>query len=267
MKRSITVTIAMVVVLTGLLIFFLIFSMDSLITMAVEKFGSEALQAEVTLQKTDISARTGKGTLRGLKVGNPKGFETESAFELGEISVAVDVKTIPGDTVVIKEIVIGAPQITYEMGAGGSNLDALQRNASAATGGGGKGSDSKEPAAPGGKGKKMVIEKLVIQNGKINVSAVGLKGQKMTVDLPRVQLTNIGKDKGGATPAEVAKKLINAINAAAGGAVKGLDLGKIVGDVEGVAKGAKEALEKGATDMVGEKAGELGNAMKGLLGK
>ncbi len=267
MKRSVIVTIAMVVVLTGVLLFFLVFSMDSLITMAVEKFGSEALQAEVTLEKTDISARTGKGTLRGLKVGNPKGFETESAFELGEISVAVDIKTIPGDMVVIKEILISAPKITYEMGAGGSNLDALQRNVASATGGGGKGSKEESSVSATDRGKKMIIEKLVIQNGKIDVSAVGLKGQKMTVDLPRVQLTDIGKDKGGATPAEVAKKLIKAINAAAGGAVKGLDLGKIVGDVEGVAKGAKEAMEKRATDAVGEKAGELGNTMKGLLGK
>ena len=35
------------------------------------------------------------------------------------------------DVIVIKEIVIAAPQVTYELGSDGSNLDALQRNAQA----------------------------------------------------------------------------------------------------------------------------------------
>jgi len=265
MKRSLWVTVAMVVILTGVLIFFLVFSMDSLVTAAIEKYGSEALQAKVTLKKTKISATSGKGTLTGLKVGNPRGFETASAFELGEISVAVDISTIPADTVVIKEVMIGAPQITYEIGAGGSNLDTLQKNAAGAAGGG-QDTDggSKQTSGSTHRGKKLIIEKLVITDGKINVSAAGLQGQQMSVVLPRLQLTNIGKEKGGATPAEVAKKLLDVINVAAGGAVKNLDLGKIIGDVEGA---AKDVLEKGGKDVLGEKAGELGNAVKGLLGK
>ena len=148
MKRTTFVTLCMVVVLTGVLIFFLIFSMDSLVTMVVEKYGSQALDAEVTLQKTQISLKSGKGTLTGLKVGNPKGFETESAFQLGEISLTLDAATITKGTVVIKEILIVAPKVTYELGPEGSNLDALQRNATGkSSGGSGAGGDS-QPANP-----------------------------------------------------------------------------------------------------------------------
>ena len=218
MKRTTIVTISMVVILTGVLIFFLVFSMDSLVTMAVEKYGSQALDAEVTLKKTQISLKSGKGTLTGLKVGNPKGFETESAFELGEISLTIDATTITKGTVVIKEILIVAPKVTYEMGPDGSNLDALQRNATKAGGG----SEASGDSAPqgGGKpgGKKLIIESLIIRDGKVNVSAVGLKGKTMTVDLPMVRMANIGKSGGGATPGEVVKKLIDALNQAAGGA-------------------------------------------------
>ena len=64
MKRSIWVTLAMVVVLTGFMVVFLLFSMDSLVTMAIEKYGSEALDAKVTLDETKISATSGKGTLK-----------------------------------------------------------------------------------------------------------------------------------------------------------------------------------------------------------
>lgn len=267
MKRSTWITIAMVVVLTGLMAVFLLFSMDSLVTMAVEKYGSEALQAKVTLDKTKISATSGKGTLTGLTVGNPRGFETDSAFELGEISLQLDVGSITKDTVIIKEIIISAPEITYEMGTSGSNLDALQKNVGGQTGGGsGTSSDTKKPVKSNKNGKKLIIDSVIIRDGKINVSAVGLKGQKMSVKLPKVQLAGIGRDEGGASPAEVIKKLIDAINAAAGGAVKTLDLGKVLGQVEGVAE-VKEILEKGGADLVEKNAGAIGDAVKGLLGK
>ena len=270
MKRTTFVTLSMVVVLTGVLIFFLIFSMDSLVTMAVEKYGSAALQSEVTLDKTQISLKSGKGTLSGLKVGNPKGFETDAAFQLGEVSMTIDAKTITKGTVVIKEILIKAPEVTYEHGPEGSNLDALQRNATRnVSGGSGKGAGGEAPPSNGAKekGKKFIIESLVIRDGKVNVSVVGLQGKKMTVDLPAVRMANIGKSEGGATPGEVIKKLIDALNTAAGGAVKNLDLGKAIGEVEGVVKGAKEALETGDPKEIEKKAEEIGDAVKGLFGK
>ncbi len=268
MKRTTWVTISMVVVLTGVLIFFLIFSMDSLVTMAVEKYGSAALQTEVTLDKTQISLRSGKGTLRGLRVGNPKGFETETAFQLGEISMTLDARTITKGTVVIKEIIIAAPQITYELGPKGSNLDALQRNATGkASGGSGAGGDGQPSNGAKKSGKKLIIESLIIRDGKVNVSAVGLQGKKMTVDLPVVRMANIGKSQGGATPGEIVKQLIDALNKAVGGAVKNLDLGKVVDEVEGVVKEAREALEKGDPEQIQKKAEEIGDAVKGLFGK
>jgi len=268
MKRTTFVTLCMVVVLTGVLIFFLIFSMDSLVTMAVEKYGSQALDAEVTLQKTQISLKSGKGTLTGLKVGNPKGFETESAFQLGEISLTLDAATITKGTVVIKEILIVAPKVTYELGPEGSNLDALQRNATGkSSGGSGAGGDSQPAGGAKKGGKKLIIESLVIRDGTVNVSAVGLQGKKMTVDLPTVRMANIGKSEGGATPGEVVKKLIDALNKAAGGAVKNMGLGKVVDEVEGVVKGAEEALKSADPKEIEKKAEEIGDAVKGLFGK
>ena len=267
MKRTTLVTISMVVVLTGVLIFFLIFSMDSLVTMAVEKYGSAALQTEVTLDKTQISLKSGKGTLRGLRVSNPKGFETATAFQLDEISMTIDARTITKGTVIIKEIIIAAPQITYELGPEGSNLDALQRNATPGKSSGSAGGAGQPANGAKKGGKKLIIESLIIRDGKVNVSAVGLQGKKITVDLPTLRMANIGKSQGGATPGEVVKQLIDALNKATGGAVKNLGLGKVVEEVEGVIKGAKKALEKGDPEEIQKKAEEIGDAVKGLFGK
>jgi hypothetical protein len=61
----------------------------------------------------------------------PKALKPPSAFELGEISLTLDIGTIRSDSVSIKEIVVSAPQVTYELGPDGSNIDAIKRNANA----------------------------------------------------------------------------------------------------------------------------------------
>ena len=70
----------------------------------------------------------GKGAIRGFLVGNPAGFETPSAFKLGEVSVSLDIGLLSSDTFRIYEIVIAAPEVTYECKSDGSNLETLKRN-------------------------------------------------------------------------------------------------------------------------------------------
>ncbi|MBL4615122.1 MAG: hypothetical protein JKY27_09650, partial [Magnetovibrio sp.] len=93
---------------------------------------------------------------------------------------------------------------------------------------------------------------------------------------------DIGKDKGGASPAEVVQQLIAAITDKAGGAASSLDLSQLgLSDISGkaaqIGAKAKEAAEdaiKGATEQLGgavsEKLGgagdALGGAVKGLFG-
>ena len=65
---------------------------------AVEEASSEATKAKVTLNEIHILA-DGKGAIRGFLVGNPAGFETPSAFKLGEVSVSLDIGPVSSDTV------------------------------------------------------------------------------------------------------------------------------------------------------------------------
>jgi len=71
-------------------LYFLFSSLNSIVKAAVEKVGSDATQAQVRLKEVDIQIASGKGVIRGLMVGNPAGFKTEMAFNLGEISLQVD---------------------------------------------------------------------------------------------------------------------------------------------------------------------------------
>lgn len=217
----------------------------------------------VTLDDAEISATDGQGALRGLSVGNPSGFETPRAFSLGEIKVTVDVGSVGSDPVVIKEVVIDKPAVTYEVASdGGSNIDAIRRNVEAFTGGsGGGGSDSGGDAGP-----KVVIENLYVRGGEVNVSATMLQGRTLSAGLPDIHLQDIGKDSGGATPGEVAEKLMASLNESIGSAVGTLNLDQVLGTLGEGVKGAQEMMEKGAGEAL--KSGEgMGDAAKEGLDK
>lgn len=247
LKIGIGVAAALIVVLAAVF-YFVLTSLDSLIVAAVERFGSAATRAEVALEGAEVSVTTGAGALRGLRVGNPKGFDTESAIRLGEISLKLDVGTITSDPVVIKEIIVQAPEVTYELGEAGSNIDALKRNVASyarrsSGGGGGQGG-----GGGGAQGPKLIIENLYLRDGTIKVSVTGLGGKTENVRLPAIHLKNIGRRTGGATPDQIMELLASNLSGSVGKAVAPLALDVLTGAAEGGAEGAKDALEKGAED-------------------
>lgn len=117
MKRGILFGGGIVILLIAGGAYYLFSNLEDIIQANVEKYGSEITQAEVTLDKVELDLTSGKGTLRGFKVGNPQGFQTPSAFQLGAVSIQIDIGTITDDPVIIKEIVIDKPDVTYESAA------------------------------------------------------------------------------------------------------------------------------------------------------
>jgi hypothetical protein len=232
----------LIVVAIGL--YFLLSSLDSIVKAAVEKYGSDMTQAAVRLDDVKIELTSGKGAMRGLTAGNPSGFKSERALRLGEISLELDVGSVTRDTIVIKQISITAPEVTYEYGLKGSNIDALRRNVDAYTA-----QEKKEAAAPKAeKGKKMVIEHLYVRGGTVNVAATELPGKTAGAPLPDLHLTHIGKKTGGATAGEVAEQVLAAIGQAAARAAATTDIAKLAGSVTGsvgdAAKGTEETFKK-----------------------
>ncbi|WP_341704505.1 hypothetical protein [Ferrovibrio sp.] len=265
MMKKIALAIAVVVIAIAGGAYFLASNLDGIVKAAIEKYGSEATQASVTLKGVDIAATEGRAGLRGLVVGNPKGFNTPEAMSLGDISVTLDIASLQSNPIVIKQVLIQQPAITYEFASGGSNLDVLQKNLQAYAaqfGGGGKSGGGSSPAAsPEDKAgeRKIVIEDLVISGGRIGISAAALQGRSLSSTLPTIQLKNIGRDKGGASPAEVAQRVLGTISAEAS-KIAASDLQKQLGTL------LKDGLKDGAGS-VGGAAGGAAEKLKGLFGK
>jgi hypothetical protein len=107
--------------------------------------------------------------------------------------------------VLVRRLVVLAPGITYEPGSGGSNFDVLQRKAQRAVAGTG---DAKSA------GTRLIVESLTIRDARVTYAAQVARGTAaISFTLPDIQLRNIGKDRGGVTPGELAKIIVDALAA------------------------------------------------------
>lgn len=192
------------------------------VKIGVETLGPQITKTAVTLDEVKLSPLSGSGTLRGLQVGNPEGFREGNILSLGTIDIQVDTSSVMSDTVIIKKLTIIAPEISYEKKLTTSNVKKLQKNIAEFTG---PASEEKQAAEkPDSKSKNILIEELVIADGKIYV---GLLGVGKTVPLPRIEMQNIGGSGGDSNPADVLDEILKKVLGSIGPAVAGAgDLSK-----------------------------------------
>ena len=246
-----------------------------IIKQIVEEVGSEATKTKVSLSEVDLSIQSGEAALKGFRMGNPSGFQTPKAMSFGVVSVKIDPASVTQDVILIKEVVIDKPDITYEFASGGgSNFDAIQKNVNSYAkemGAGGGGGAAKKDSAEAKGGKKVIIEHLYLRNGKIGVSADFLKGKSLTADLPTIHLKNIGKKSNGATAAEVADQLMSEISKSATKVVSSLGVGKMMDAAKGALQGAEKMLKEGgggdAKKMLEGATKGMGDSLEGVFGK
>lgn len=184
---------------------------------AVETLGPRVAGVSMSLRSFTVSPFTGGVRLRGLVVGNPPGYRTASAMELGDVRVRVNLRSLLSDTVVVEHVIVRKAAATYEFGPGGSNVAVIQKNAAAFAGDG--------ASSGGGKSKRLVIKDFRFEGGRARLSAPFLAGKSVEVAVPDIRLTDIGGDKG-VSPARAAAEMIRAVSSAVVGAgvegIKGL---------------------------------------------
>jgi len=280
MKKILIGVVVLLVVVGGVGVYVFL-NAGGIIKQVVEEVGSEATKTKVTLSKVDLSIQSGEAALMGFRMGNPSGFKTPKAMSFGVVSVRIDPASVTSDVILIKEVVIAKPEITYEFSAGGgSNFDAIQKNVDsyAKQMGAGGGAAKKDSAEAKG-GKKVIIEHLYVRDGKIGVSADFLQGKEMNAALPTIHLKDIGKKSNGATAAEVADQLLSEISKSATKVVSSLGVGKMMDAAKGAMKGAEKMLKEGGATKILEGGGGdakkmlegatkgVGDSLKGVFGK
>ncbi len=238
-KRLVVLVVLLVIlVLVGAFLF-----LDSIIKRGVEKVGPAITKVDVKLGGAHISPFSGSGELKKFFVGNPEGYKTPSAFEVGSIALSVVPSSVMSEKVVVRSIRVEAPEITFE-GAltGENNLGKLLKNV--------EGTEEKAPATKEeakGKSKKMQVDDFLISGAKLHVSATIMGGQAYTVTLPEIHFSNLGQGPEGITATELTRKILDAVKVEALKAASGAaaNIGKeAIGAVKGMATNTTGTLEK-----------------------
>jgi hypothetical protein len=252
MKRFILIVGGLLFVVVVALVIFVFAGLGHAIKAVVEGVGSKATGTAVTLKSADVSLTSGEGRLTGLVVGNPKGYGTPSAFELGDILVKLDTSTVTSDTIVIKEVVIEKPVVTYEMGPGGSNIAVIQSNVEAFAKSLDSGGAPPEPApASESSGKKFVIQNLYVRSANVGVSASFLGGTKVSATMKEIHLRDVGKAEGGATSAEIAEKVLGALTDGVADAIEDVGIKELSAGLKSIEEAGGGLLKK-AKDLFGK---------------
>jgi hypothetical protein len=222
-------------------------NLNGLIVDAVETVGPEITKTDVQLGSSSVSIFSGKGSLDDLVIANPKGYKAPTALQLGSLQVVLDLESVTTDTILINSIDVVEPEITYEPGgSAGSNLKQLERNA--------KSSARSANSSGGDSGPKVIIDRLTIRDGSINI-VTPLSAEGISTPMPLIEITDIGRKKGGASMEDVMKlvmeKVASQASLASAGPLSNLKAPSIKGVTEGVTDGV----------------GGVGDKVKGLFGK
>ncbi|WP_339712166.1 hypothetical protein [uncultured Sneathiella sp.] len=247
------------IVIIGIAVGVLYFNLDKVIIAAVEEYGSEVTKTDVVLNEVDLDLTSGKGALKGFSVGNPEGFDEDHSIRFDTVTIEINTSETNDELIHIREIRVENPSIVYEVNQTTNNLDTIRNNVDAfmkergLSGGETAQEDSSE------EGPKVIIDNIFIEGGQVTVKAAMLGNQKVEGRLPNIQLANIGKDEGGATPGEVAAEIIDELTSKAMNVVTNLGIGKNIGTLldnagnlvnkTGVGEATK-GVTQGATDAV-----------------
>ncbi|MGI1679267.1 MAG: AsmA family protein [Cellvibrionaceae bacterium] len=189
----------------------------ALIKDAVEKYGSEAIGTQVSLNTAKLNFDKDMNSslkLSGLTVANPSGFSSDHALQLNEISVQLQPKSQTKELVIIDKILMsGAHIIAEEKNLNTTNLTTLADNLS---------QESSSTSQTSTNSSSSATPNLIVKSFEFNNATVDLISEQLgnqTVKMPNFSVKNLGGSKG-LPPEALATALMDEILDQATSAVK-----------------------------------------------
>ncbi len=162
---------------------------DEIIVGLINRGGHKVFHVETRVEDCELSLLKGTLNLQGVELANPEGFKAPRMIYVEEIFVSVEPRTIFTESIRVNSLEISGMDLSYQAaGFGRSNLSVFLRDVREHTGG--------VPILGGGEGsgKSVVIDRILLQGGRITLSAVMTDGKGLVLPMPQIELHDIGKD-------------------------------------------------------------------------
>ena len=244
--------IGIIVVILIIAVFAIILNLGKIVKTGINTVVPQVTKCEAHVDDVNFNVFGGKFEIKNLVIKNPEGYKTDQAFSLGHIFVNVKMGSLMSDVIEIDQVLIDAPEITYEVGLGNSNLNTILENVNSAlpSSDGEEKKEEKEEKKEGG--KKVVTNLVKVTNGKIGVSAKIAGGMEAPIVLPDIEIKDLGKKEGGISMVQAAAitlktTLLSIFDVLKSSGKLLLDGAKAIG--EGIVDGVK-SLGDGAKDSI-----------------
>lgn len=188
--------------------------LDFLVRHGIETVGPHVTGTKVEVDDVDLSIFNGRGSISGVVIGNPRGFESKYAFKLHQVRIHLVPRSLFGEKIVIREIYVDSPDVNYEKKEDTINLERLVKNIQANVGSGtGGDTDLGDLADQLTGSRKLQIDHFVLKNAKVRFHDQSLKGQRLGIPPLSLELHGLGTRPGGATVSEVSAKAMKKVSA------------------------------------------------------
>lgn len=219
MKRPgkvVLILLLIVVLAVAAAVVYVITNLDYIVERVIEQQGSRVTKTEVSVEGVDIGLRQGSASIAGIRIANPPGFENATAFSLGEISTAIDLKSLTASPIIIEHVTVKAPAVNFELNADRRiNLNELKKNLPA-----GRADQAPAEAAPAEAAQpKLLIRRVTLSEGIITARLAPVAEETRQLKLPPIEFTDLGAPDG-ATPAELTRQIVDKLIARARQAIQ-----------------------------------------------
>lgn len=239
--------------------------LEPLVKTSVNKFGSQIVGTNVSLDGFKFNPFAGEVELKGLKVANPEGYKTDNLLSLGRIFVKVNVKSLMSDTIVVEDVSVNEPKISYEMpDFTTSNVMQIQQNVAKNTAAPTEEkvttevAEETKPEEASAQAKKVIIRKVLVEGGALSaLTPVQTEGTALELNLPAIEISGIGEASNGADIKDTVVTIFNKILFNATSVVT-----KALGSVSEMAQKAADKAVETAKGKITEEASDLLNKVK-----
>lgn len=203
--------VLVLVLVVAIAMYFVVQNLDSVVKTAVETVGPQVTLTDVSLREAKIELKNGRAELNGLSIANPQGFSKANIFEMDTVVVQIEPASLREDVYVIKEIRIdGAQLLAEQKGMKDTNIQALLDNLKKS---GSLAEDSAAAEPETESDVRLMVEKLIFENGNVDLKTEQLGNYQM--QLPTIDVANIGDKQTGLAPDELATAILQPILAEA----------------------------------------------------
>ena len=196
--------IGILVVILIIAVIAIILNLGKIVKTGINTVVPQVTKCEAHVDDVHFNVFGGKFAITNLVIKNPEGYKTAQAFSLGHISVNVKMGSLMSDVIEIDQVIIDAPEITYEVGLGNSNLNTILENVNASLPASEDGEKKEEPKEEKKDGKKVIVNLIKVTNGKVGVSAKIAGGMEAPIILPDIEIKDLGKKEGGISMVQAA---------------------------------------------------------------